>query len=413
MFAPAFAPFANPEAIVNSKLVLAFLAAGWEVDIVSRNFAGESAYNYGSGWTDPWLPLLEITHTVEYPAGRRALQFADALWGGLRTGHFIGGCRWAAHAYDIGLRLHRHKPYAVIMSRSSPDAAHLPAMVLGRKERLPWIANWNDASGSKNLSPYGNGPDDDLGYFYDRFHSNVVKRADWHTFPSERLRKYMCSYLKHGIEDKSSAVPHVAVKIDTANKRQKKRVFTLCHAGHISLQRNPENFLRGVSEFCKRKGSRDFFRLIFVGLDDSGVKRLAERFNLEDNIEVPGPLSYKETLSCLAASDVLLVLEALSVEGIYLPAKFVDYVQTGRPILAITPHPGVLKDILVSRGGGIAADCHSPEAIADALADLYRCWEDNTLDEKYGSNKLYQVFSPETIVATFRNIFSHIGVKPF
>lgn len=408
MFAPAFAPFANPEAIVNSKLALAFLEAGWEVDIISRNLAVESKYNYGSEWIEPWLPLKDMTYIISYDLGGKVYRFIDMARSSLRMGYFLEGGRWAAYALDKALQLHKKKKYQVILSRSGPDIAHLPAMALAKKKALPWIANWNDASGQKNLPPYGKGADANLGFSYERLLANVARNASWHTFPSDRLRNYICQYLGPWVKEKSSTIPHAAIKTIQNVERKRNIIFSICHAGHISTNRNPKTFLKGLADFAKREDLQDSFKLIIIGLDDVGVCELAVQYGLEANLQIIGPLSYSATLNNLAKSDVLLVIEATSKESIYLPAKFVDYVQTGRPILAVTPNVSTLNDILLKYGGGIGADCISSEAIARALSVLYRHWKDGTLEKQFGADRLHQLFAPETIIANYKEIFSKI-----
>jgi len=103
MFSPAFAPLANPEAIVNSKLALAMLDAGWEVDIISRNLSGMTDYDYGSGWVEPWLPLKPHTHEIQYELGNKAKRLFDTGLSALKMGYLIDGCRWAKHAFDYAV----------------------------------------------------------------------------------------------------------------------------------------------------------------------------------------------------------------------------------------------------------------------------------------------------------------------
>jgi glycosyltransferase involved in cell wall biosynthesis len=407
MFTPAFAPFANPEAIVNSKLALAFLDRGWEVDVVSRSLAEESKYNYGSEWVEPWMPLQKVTHVVKYSTGGSLSRFAGALWSGIRMGHPVEGCRWAAGAYDVGMGLHKRNPYDVILSRS----AHLPAMIMSRETGLPWIANWNDPSGDKNPPPYGKGAKERLGFLNERYLRDVSQHASWHTFPSERMRRYICGYLGSGSERKSSAIPHVALSQKTRGQRLGNSMFTVCHAGHISTHRNPETFLRGMAAFVQNTNLQTALKIVFIGLCDVNVQKLAEGFGLKENLHFAGPLGYFETLKKLAQSDVLLVMEADSPGGIYLPAKFVDYVQTSRPILAVSPKVSTLRDIISQYGGGIAADCLSSDDIGTALQEMYGHWKEGTLEEKLSSDRLYHLFAPEKVLAQYEQIFEATGVK--
>lgn len=165
-----------------------------------------------------------------------------------------------------------------------------------------------------------------------------------------------------------------------------------------------------MTDFLKSKGLQTRFRLIIIGIEDVGLSKLVKKFRLESNVRLAGPLSYTDTLNCCMESDVLLVLEAPYEEGIYLPSKFVDYVQTGRPILAISPKIGTVKDILSEHGGGIAVDCTSAREIENALNDLCCHWEKNTLDDVYSSDRLYPLFAPENIISSYTKIFEHIGL---
>jgi len=408
MFAPAFMPLVNPEAIVNSKLALVFLDEGWEIDIISRRLVGTTEYDYGSSWREPWLPLQDHTHEVTYVTHNKVMRLCETVWAGLKMGHPIEGCRWAMHAYKMALHLHRLRNYNVILSRALPDAAHLPAMALARKTGLPWIANWNDASGLKNLPPYGEGPKANLGRFNERFIKEVAQNAVRLTFPSDRLKRYICQYLGPGAEKKSSTVPHAALSIGANHKISPGKKFTICYAGNISPERNPSVFLEGLERFIRTVDGKGSVEFAFIGFDRSGRLTSFQASNLGNNIRLLDPMPYMDCQDFFIRADVLLIIEAPLEEGIYLPAKFVDYVQSGKPVLAITPEPGTLRDYLNSSGGGIAVDCHSPMAISEALTNMYKMWQSGSLGERLGSSALQKSFSSDTIIAQYKRIFESV-----
>lgn len=412
MFAPAFAPFGNPEAIVNSKLALAFIEAGWEIDVVSRNCNDESSYNYGSLWIEPWLPLRERTHIVSYPRGSTVCRAFDTLLSAVNIGHPIEGCRWAQHAFRLACALHQRKAYDVILSRALPDSGHLPALAFSKTFAIPWVANWNDATGPKNPPPAGQGPTAPLGFIYERFLGAVARGASWHTFPSDRMRNHICSYLKEETPAKSSTVPHVGLDDSPAvlhNGSDLGHCFTLCYAGNLYAGRNPDLFLKAFKKFIIAAGCGRTTRLIFIGLEDIGLLRLVQQLDLNENVRVLGPLSYRETLDHFTSSDVLVVLEAPYTDGIYLPSKFVDYVQVGKPVFAVGPANGTLNDLLTRHGGGVAADCTSESQIAMRLLELYSCWHKGELGLRYSTRSLHHLFSPRSIVEKYREIFAIIS----
>jgi glycosyltransferase involved in cell wall biosynthesis len=409
MFAPIFAPFANPEAIVNNKLALTFISKGWHIDIVTRKVPIMYGYNYGSDWVDPWLPLHKYTHEVDYAVGGLIRMRYEALRDGLNMGYILEGCRWAYHAYKLALELHKKNKYDVVLSRSLPDAGHMPALKFSRIAQIPWIANWNDPTGDKNPKPTGKGIDAKLGINLNKLLNDIKKNADWLTFPSERMRQYVCTYLGDGACQKSSVIPHAAMQYN-GDKPLDDKTFKLCHAGNLYASRKPENFLQALRDFSSRINVQQKINVTIIGIENVDLKEKAKHYNVENMIHFTGPLSYADTIEQLAKNDLLIVLEGQYEEGIYLPSKFIDYVQTGRPVLSISPKISTLNDILSQYGGGIAADCCSSDSITSALCALYEHWEKGTLNDKYGSHKLYNLFAPETIIGQYVNIFNQIGL---
>lgn len=409
MFAPAFAPFANPEAIVNSKLALAFLEAGWHVDIITRDLAKESLYNYSSGWAQPWLPLRVATHTISYSGSGKVTRTLDTLRSAYQMGHLVDGCRWAAHAFELAASLWSKGPYDFILSRSGPDAAHLPAMRLAAITGAPWIANWNDPSGNKSPPPYGSGGQTRLGWPYERYLNAVAQSARFHTFPSERLRRYIGAYLGSEVRNASWVIPHVAIRNIGVTGYRKSDTFTITHAGHLSAERNPALFLTAIARLKHEMQLDSNLKIRIIGIVTDVTSQFARQLGLEENLELPGALSYGATLHSLATSDLNVIIEAQCAEGIFLPAKMADYVQVCRPILAITPNSGTIVDLITAHKGGIAVDCTSGDAIFSALAKLYSHWNDGTLDDEFGSAKLYEVFSQETVIDLYQELFTCIG----
>jgi glycosyltransferase involved in cell wall biosynthesis len=407
MFAPQFAPFGNPESYVNSRLALAFLAAGWEVNIISRDYTHDG-YNYGFEWVNPWLPLRNVTFEITYPMGSKVNRARDIALSVIKTGHPIDGCRWASRAIDLAIRLHKNRKYSVILSRSVPAAAHLPAMILKNLTGLPWIANWNDPPVCPLLR-HGE-INTGLGYFHKRFIRRAATVANLNTFPSDRMKAFISDYVGYGIEKKSLTIPHISLPRKPLKEKRKTDLFTICHAGHLFAERNPEPFLDALARFVAHYNLKDRLQLLVIGSKSEILINLARDYGLEANIKMLGILNYETTVSYLEASDLLLILEAPYEEGIFLPSKFVDYVQTGRPILAVSPSKGTLNDILSSHGGGIAVDCNSVDDIYNALCLLYWKWENGILESEYSSSRLSDIFSPNAIIAKYEKMFNSLGI---
>lgn len=410
VFAPAFAPSLNPESLVNSKLALAMLAHGWDVEVVSWAGGQGATGREESEWPEPWRSLRRRVHAVPHPTHRGLSLIRDCLRTLLRTGHLLSGARSSPEELAIGLSLHAQKPFDLVLSRGLPDAAHLPAMLLARRTGIPWIANWNDPPNDSYPPPYPAMKKGFVARSTDAFVRTVADRASVVTFPCERLARYVEG--RYGVRPvpPSAILPHIALDRDVAfaPSRANGTVFRLCHAGGLHTPRDPLPLLRAMAAMARQMDPEDSLRLRLVGGTDAGLAEEARRLGVAECLEFVGKTGYLESIRLLGESDVLVIVEAPCEEGIFLPSKFVDYVQTGRPILALSPRRGTLNDMLGRFGGGLAVDCRDEDAILHSLQALYRAWKARTLEAEHGSSHLFEKFAPETIVSKYAAIIGQL-----
>jgi glycosyltransferase involved in cell wall biosynthesis len=240
-----------------------------------------------------------------------------------------------------------------------------------------------------------------------RFFRAIAAHCAWHTFPCERLRRYMCSYMPGGVEAKSSVVPHIAMTRFSAPPVPHDG-FSVCYAGSLEPPRDPRVLLEGAKRFAHKMDNPKGFSVRFLVDRPDDAADAARAIGVGDLLRIEPARPYEEMFEALARSDVLVVIEAPLKEGIFLPSKFVDYVQTGRPILALSPTVGTLPDILSTHGGGLAVDGSSPSAVADAIETFYRHWETGSLDVAYGSSKLVELFSQQRVLGQYAELFRHV-----
>jgi hypothetical protein len=403
MFAPLCYPPAGSEAIATAKLLLAALDAGWEIDVISQSDFGQY---YPTSTNGVWEPLTRIVHNID---GIKKGGFFEHLyhWRGLKSLNNLQSISWAGKALFTGLRLVSKKKYDFMLSRATPQYGHLPALILSRWSGLPWIANWSDPiPPEKGPSPYGEGPDAPIPHYLRSYCSSVARNAIWHTFPCERLRKYFCSYLPECIE-KSSVIPHIALTRFRSESVGVKKDFLFCHIGSLTF-RDPNVFLEGVNRFLQNGKIGDRFHIRFIGRPLEDLRKTTRILGLDEIVSMEQVKSYEEGQGILAQSTVVVVLEAPCKEGVFFPSKFVDFVQTGKPILAVSPVNGTITDILTANGGGIAADCRSPEAVERAIKTLYVTWKEGSLESKYGSSRLFNLFDEHRVLGQYLEIFDRI-----
>jgi hypothetical protein len=338
----------------------------------------------------------------------KAISLVQCLSG---SGQRTGGYTWAVPAAKRGLKLVAAGTYDLLLSRALPPEAHLAAYIVARKTGIPWIANWNDPTPYYMFpEPYVNGNNGRrqmMKFWERRFFQAVADKAAWHTFPCTRLQSYVFNYLPGDIAAKSSIIPHVAIK-RYAKKNGIQSRFTLLYAGSLRFPRDPKPLLQGIKMFCDRLAPDEKISVRFITDCENRVAETIRSYFLEGIVQLEPMRPYDEMMRCMTSADVLVVLEADVKEGIFLPSKFVDYVQTGRPILAVSPKVGTLADIISTYGGGVAADITMPESIASSIGMLYEYWRSGVLDEHFSSERLFCMFDRDKVLGAYLDIFEKI-----
>jgi hypothetical protein len=403
MFAPLCYPPAGSEAIVTAKLVLAMTEAGWEIDVITQ---GDFGHYYPTENDSVWEPVKRRLISIDgINRGKQFDRFAS-----MRGFRFLQRLRpviWATKSFFRACKLLRTKRYDAIFSRVAPQYGHLPALLLSLVSKTPWYAAWSDPMpAQKAPAPYGQGLTAKIPLPLQAYLNAIVQRANWHVFPCERLHNYYLQYLKQ-LAGKSSTIPHIASNAFTRSQPivPKSASFTLCYTGGLTL-RDPTVFLKGVRLFLNKFPVEDHFVVNFVGMPVDGIESKAIEENVADVVYLHSEKTYLESLEIAAQSTVLLVIEACCAEGIFFPSKFVDFVQTGRPILAVSPSIGTLADILIQYGGGVAVDCTSPEDVARGITKLYTAWKSGELEQLYSSKHLLPLFCDDTVLNAYHEIIS-------
>jgi len=313
---------------------------------------------------------------------------------------------WACLAFLEAKKALRQRHFDAVMSRSMPQYGHLPALWLKcLAPGLRWIACWSDPlPPAKSPPPYGRGNRGTAPHLALAYCRQVAKWADQHVFPSERLRRYVTEYLPE-IQKKSSIIPHVMGPAPFTPSTPDNDLFTIALAGGLGLRR-PHLFLEAVHRLVTQTDLGGKLRILVYGLPDPALPDLMARFKLEPWLKLMGPCDYDELQPLLAAANILVLIEADCPEGIFLPSKLVDYAQAGRPILAISPRVGTVRDFLDACGGGIVADVRSVEDIARGIKLLYQSWQNNDLESNYSSSRLQGAFSQKVVVQTYQELLN-------
>lgn len=394
----SFHPREDSEALVTTRLVSGLSEAGCLVDVINRRGGDRKLGENRNARTRP--PRYELA----YP---RVRQFVRTVMGArnCQTARYVFESRWARRAGSEVARANRS--YDIVLSFGG--YCHLAALQCAPAWDAPIIAIWNDPFPSLIAPPpYGHGLEERLPLMYRRFMGRIGTTAAWHVFPSKHLQTYMHSALPTVVASRSSVVPHMAGRAWTSPDAAVGRDHMLItHAGGLLPYRKVSVLFDGVQRWATANPESSI-RLRFIGPQRDILLNEAHKYGCAAICDFVPEVPQVRCRELLGESDVLLVVEAQTPQGIFLPTKFVDYVGTGRPILALTPTEGTVSDYLRGYGGGIAVDGASPEQVAAALSALHADWRKGLLLTSFSSSRLHPLFCQETIVRAYQDIFQRV-----
>ena len=395
MIAPSSYPVTGAEAIVNIKLLKALSDSNqFNIDLVSRKWKWS---HYPSDTLESFGVKLSSINIVEVDNVININTIKQIFMTYIKFGILSKGYHWAYPAWKIIKHLIKNNNYDYVVTKD------VPSFVLGnclkRKYGLKWVATWNDPCPPVMYpEPYGKGLGANLTIMQQRI-IKKMKGADVHIFPNNRLCTYMNNYLKLNPEQ-CKIVPHVIIPHVSDEKRQYTDSLRLIHSGNLGNPRSPETFLKGLRLFL------DFYpeakiSFAILGRCDSLVDDLISQLRLDNYVSYLAPVEYKESLRKLNSFDVAVIIEADCEEGIFLPTKVSDFMQTSTPIFAVSPQSGVLNDLYRDSSIPYYADVRDANAIYNQIKKIYNDFKNKTIR----SNKEYvNEMTADYVVEMYKSI---------
>jgi len=362
-------------------------AHGWDCTVVC---AGEEDY---------WVTDSSLTARV--PANTEVLRVrggsAIAAWlrlarggRGRRAGGTFAALRalsdwwllpdsyagWAARARAVAARRLERGDIDVVLSTSPPDSVHLAALALHRHFHVPWVADFRDPWVGLYLreppTAWHRGRQArlersvlqraDRVLVASRTHERMLGQRSAARVPAARL-----SHLPNGYEpDSPGAAP--APRSD---------LFTLVFTGTLSQMSDTGTFLEALHDlFVRRPDVRRRLRARLAGPFDADYVDRAVALGLTGIVEFTGPLPHAETRALQRGAGGLLLWKPRGMPTM-VPGKLYEYLDAGRPILALL-EPDDEAAELVRSAGGTVIDPGDRAAAATWIERGYDAWKDGT-----------------------------------
>jgi len=302
---------------------------------------------------------------------RRALSLFSPTFGDFPDA-FRG---WVAPAVRSALELLARARVDAILSLCPPATAHVVAAEVARQASLPWVAQFDDLYS---------------------FHLERQRRTEWRPYADRRHREWMrhatlagaitpamLAYVRrtYGVDGEVVVVGYDPDESPSVRREAHERL-RLAYTGSIYPgDQRPDLLFAALERVIRERGSqKPPLEVIFAGTgrDAELEASLAAFPAAAQACRFVGRVPPDEALRLQREADGLVLLNCTNPspeEGtLSYPAKTFEYLNAGRPILALPRDPGAWGDrLLETTGAGTTAD--SPDAAAAVLGRWLDEWE--------------------------------------
>ncbi len=170
--------------------------------------------------------------------------------------------------------------------------------------------------------------------------------------------------------------------------------FTICHAGLLGYDRNPNNLFEVLKNLSENEhGFKDDLKIKLLGQIDIKVQESIIKSGLESNLLNLGTVNRKVALQEISNSWILLLPlnKADNVNG-RIPGKFFEYIRAKRPIISFGPHSTDVNNIMQEYNLGINIDYSKTEMLAHFILEQYKNFKDSKFNTVQSSKDI-SVFS--------------------
>jgi hypothetical protein len=232
----------------------------------------------------------------------------------------------------------------------------------------------------------------------------IYSLCDAVAMPSKYGIQQVERFVNISIDHKGYVTPHIGEN-ESRQASTSEIIPHIVHLGDLTNRVSIELIEAVIN--TEAFSAEGFHGLLCVGSGANAFKQKVRELNAEYCIKFADFVSASESARILESARAVLIIEAEMEESPFLPSKLADYSMCGRPIMAITPKKGAIRDYLETYGGGVAVS-HSATQIEQALHLLFRNGSDETGVQLAASAKLATCFSSENVAECYMKMFESV-----
>jgi glycosyltransferase involved in cell wall biosynthesis len=267
----------------------------------------------------------------------------------------------------------------LLITFGQPMSDHLFGLTYKQKTGKPWIAHFSD--------PWVDNPfrrDNPVTVWLNRrMERQVFEAADALIFTSPETIDLVMGHHPQEWRKKAHYVPHTYdPDLYNNNVTPPDDCYLLRSVGNFYGPRTPKPLFEGVEQIAHQ--SPHLLKDVSIELIGDLGKFNAKSYRAAQQIiKCTSTVPYREAIRLMQQAHCLLAIDAPDDISVFFPSKLVEYIGTGRFIVAIAP-PGASARIVKELGGTVANPA-DVEAVVRAIKQILR----QRPDRLSGSTRFY------------------------
>ncbi len=185
--------------------------------------------------------------------------------------------------------------------------------------------------------------------------------------------------------------------------------FVVLYSGNIALTQGLETVIKAATLV------KDTPEIAFVIAGESDalgkLQQICDQYQADNVLLIP--LEPREKLpEMLSGSNVGLVVQKKDVTAFNLPSKIPVLLASGCAILGSVPDTGTAKQAILKSGGGVVVPPEEPEALKNAILDLYQYPEKVQFLGQQGRKYAEEYFNIEQALNQYEALFMGVINQP-
>jgi len=306
----------------------------------------------------------------------------------IRTNIFVPDARigWIPQIVKTGKDIIDQEKPDLIFSSSPPHSIQLGAKRLAQKTGLKWIADFRDLWYDLDIFYEHNRRNFISSWLDSRMERSVFEKADGII----SINKFITDLF---IDKITGQKPFAIIQngYDQQNFEQlipeKSKKFTITYTGTMSESRIPEALILALARYNKEKKSLPV-ELCLIGTVCQECRNMIRQNGLSDSTKIYDYTPYAEILKKLnASSALLLVIDKVLHNEVFLTGKLFDYLGVKKPIFAIGPLNGAANQIISETNSGSMIEYEDTDGAHELLQNLIQDWQNDTSRFTFNSDK--------------------------